>query len=134
MPELRDFNESSEDRMNIHKNARLTPRGRELIARQIESAQRPGAPREPLASARTARKWHARFNAEGGAGKCSLQAAGERLAFYDRAACGPAGNLPDLLTRKVCLVDLIRACGRPGSSGLPNRKEGPTCGPRRHAE
>ena len=39
--------------MNIHKNARLTPRGRELIVRQIERAgRRRGPPHEPQASAR----------------------------------------------------------------------------------
>jgi hypothetical protein len=43
--------------MNVHKNARLTPRGRELIVRQVESGQTP----EHVAQAagvcpRTARK------------------------------------------------------------------------------
>jgi len=66
MLELRDFNDSSEDRMNIHKNARLTPYGRELIARQIEGGQTPeAAARAAGVCARTARKWHARFKAEG---------------------------------------------------------------------
>lgn len=66
MLELRDFNDSSEDRMNIHKNARLTPYGRELIARQIESGQTPeAAARAAGVCPRTARKWHARFKAEG---------------------------------------------------------------------
>jgi hypothetical protein len=31
------------DRMNVHKNARLTPRGRERIVRQIKSPQPPQA-------------------------------------------------------------------------------------------
>jgi transposase InsO family protein len=66
MLELRDFNDSSEDRMNIHKNARLTRHGRELIARQIESGQTPeAAARAAGVCPRTARKWHARFKAEG---------------------------------------------------------------------
>lgn len=52
--------------MNIHKNARLTPYGRELIARQIESGQTPeAAARAAGVCPRTARKWHARFKAEG---------------------------------------------------------------------
>jgi hypothetical protein len=38
-----------EDRMNIHKNARLTPSGRERIVRQVESGQAPKA---------VARGWH----------------------------------------------------------------------------
>jgi len=52
--------------MNIHKNARLTPYGRELIVRQIESGQTPeAAARAAGACPRTARKWLARFKAEG---------------------------------------------------------------------
>jgi transposase len=52
--------------MNIHKNARLTRHGRELIARQIESGQTPeAAARAAGVCPRTARKWHARFKAEG---------------------------------------------------------------------
>jgi transposase InsO family protein len=52
--------------MNIHKNARLTRHGRELIARQIESGQTPeAAARAAGVCSRTARKWWARFKAEG---------------------------------------------------------------------
>ena len=48
--------------MNMHKNARLTPHGRELIARQIESGQTPEAvARAAGVCPRTVRKWHARF-------------------------------------------------------------------------
>jgi transposase InsO family protein len=57
---------STENRMNIHKNARLTPHGRELIVRQIESGQTPeAAARAAGVCPRTARKWVARFKAEG---------------------------------------------------------------------
>ena len=52
--------------MNIHKNARLTPNGRELIAQRIEGGQTPeAAARAAGVCPRTARKWHARFKAEG---------------------------------------------------------------------
>jgi transposase InsO family protein len=52
--------------MNIHKNARLTPHGRELIVQQIESGQTPqAAARAVGVCPRTARKWLARFQAEG---------------------------------------------------------------------
>ena len=52
--------------MNIHKNARLTPRGRELLVRQIVSGQTPeAAARAAGVCPRTARKWVARFLAEG---------------------------------------------------------------------
>jgi len=33
----------TENRMNVHKNARLTPRGRERIVLQVESGQTPEA-------------------------------------------------------------------------------------------
>lgn len=55
--------------MNIHKNARLTPSGRERIVRQIESGQTPeAAARAAGVCARTARKWVARYRSEGPAG------------------------------------------------------------------
>jgi transposase InsO family protein len=58
-----------EDRMNMHKNARLTPRGRERMVRQIESGQTPKA--VGLAAGvcpRTVRKWVDRYRREGLAG------------------------------------------------------------------
>jgi transposase InsO family protein len=52
--------------MNIHKNARLTPRGRELIVRQVASGQRPEAVgRAAGVCPRTVRKWVARYKAGG---------------------------------------------------------------------
>jgi transposase InsO family protein len=67
--ELRSFSDASEDRMNIHKNARLTPHGRALIVRQVASGQTPEATaRAAGVCPRTVRKWVARFAAEGVAG------------------------------------------------------------------
>ena len=55
--------------MNIHKNARLTPIGRERLVRQVESGQTPEtAARSAGVCPRTVRKWLARFRAEGVAG------------------------------------------------------------------
>lgn len=55
--------------MNVHKNARLTPIGRERLVRQVLSRQTPeSAARLAGVCPRTARKWLARFNAEGAAG------------------------------------------------------------------
>ena len=55
--------------MNIHKNARLTPVGRERLARAVLSGQTPeAAARAAGVCPRTARKWVARFKAEGSAG------------------------------------------------------------------
>jgi transposase InsO family protein len=55
--------------MNVHKNARLTPHGRERIVRQIESGQTAeAAARAAGVCSRTARKWFERYRREGLAG------------------------------------------------------------------
>ena len=55
--------------MNVHKNARLTPRGREHVARQVLSGQTPKAVSEAAGVCpRTIRKWVKRYRAEGLAG------------------------------------------------------------------
>ena len=55
--------------MNMHQNARLTPRGRERIARQVVSGQTPKAVGEAAGVCpRTVRKWLARYCSEGLAG------------------------------------------------------------------
>ena len=52
--------------MNVHKNARLTPWGRERLARAVLSGQTPeAAARAAGVCPRTARKWVARLEAEG---------------------------------------------------------------------
>jgi transposase InsO family protein len=52
--------------MNMHKNARLTPRGRERIVMQVLSGQTPQAVAFAAGVCpRTVRKWVARFKAEG---------------------------------------------------------------------
>jgi transposase InsO family protein len=52
--------------MNIHKNARLTPRGRERVVKAVLSGQTPeAAARAAGVCPRTVRKWVARFEAEG---------------------------------------------------------------------
>jgi transposase InsO family protein len=55
--------------MDIHKNARLTPHGRERLAKMIASGQTPQAASEAVGVCpRTGRKWRARFEQEGQAG------------------------------------------------------------------
>lgn len=55
--------------MNMHKNARLTPLGRERIVRQVESGQTPqAAARAAGVCPRTVRKWADRYRHEGLAG------------------------------------------------------------------
>jgi transposase InsO family protein len=58
-----------EDRMNVHKNARLTSRGRERIVRLVASGQTPKAVAQAVGVCpRTVRKWVKRYQAEGLAG------------------------------------------------------------------
>jgi transposase InsO family protein len=55
--------------MNVHKNARLTPRGREWIARQVLSGQTPKAVAQAAGVCpRTVHKWVGRYSREGAAG------------------------------------------------------------------
>jgi transposase InsO family protein len=55
--------------MNVHKNARLTPLGRERIVRQVASGQPPEAVSEAAGVCpRTVRKWVDRYHREGSAG------------------------------------------------------------------
>jgi transposase len=55
--------------MNVHKNARLTPRGRERIVRQVASGQTPEAVAEVAGVCpRTVRKWVDRYRRKGLAG------------------------------------------------------------------
>jgi transposase InsO family protein len=55
--------------MNVHKNARLTPLGRERIVRQVQSGQTPKAVGEAAGVCpRTVRKWVERYRREGLAG------------------------------------------------------------------
>ena len=55
--------------MNMHKNARLTPRGREHMVHTMLRGQTPqAAARAAGVCPRTAHKWLARYRAEGRAG------------------------------------------------------------------
>jgi transposase InsO family protein len=55
--------------MNVHKNARLTPHGREHIVRQVLSGQPPKAVGQAAGVCpRTVRKWVGRYRSEGLAG------------------------------------------------------------------
>lgn len=55
--------------MNIHKNAKLTPLGRERLVKRMLSGQSPqAAARAEGVCPRTAHKWLGRYKAEGKAG------------------------------------------------------------------
>ena len=63
---MRRFSDIAEDQLNVHENARLTPRGREWLVCQAASGQTPEV--VGLAAGvcpRTVRKWVRRFQAEG---------------------------------------------------------------------
>lgn len=66
--------------MDIHKNARLTPHGRERLAKMIVSGQTPKAASEAAGVCpRTGRKWRARFEQEGLAGLQDRSSRARRL-------------------------------------------------------
>jgi transposase InsO family protein len=55
--------------MNVHENARLTPRGRDACVQRVLAGEAVEAVAQAFSvSARTVRKWVARFRAEGAAG------------------------------------------------------------------
>jgi Asp-tRNA(Asn)/Glu-tRNA(Gln) amidotransferase A subunit family amidase len=59
--------------MNVHKNARSTPLGREAIIRRVMGGQTPKAAAQAAGVCpRTVCKWMARFEAEGAAGLAEL--------------------------------------------------------------
>ena len=66
--------------MNMHKNARLTPRGRDRIVRQVESGQTLEAVAEAAGVCpRTVRKWVDRYRREGLAGLLDRSSRPHRL-------------------------------------------------------
>ena len=78
--------------MNIHHNARLTPLGRERMVRAIvEGRQMPqAAARAAGVCPRTARKWVARFKAEGLAGLADRSSRPQRLRQPTSPAVRPS--------------------------------------------
>jgi transposase InsO family protein len=62
-----NVNDSPEDRMNTHKNARLTPKGREDMVRAVVDCglSKAAAARQFNTTAKTVVKWVARYKAEG---------------------------------------------------------------------
>jgi transposase InsO family protein len=110
--------------MNIHKNARLTLRRRQELVTRLEA----GEPLKRLArvfavSAHTARKWRARYQADGGAGLADrssrphtsprLTAARLQLAAKvlrrQQWTCGQIGAALELSATTVARV--LRRCG-----------------------
>jgi transposase len=77
---LQGFSGPRENRMNSHKNARLTPFGREQMVHAMLGGQTPqAAARAAGVSPRTAHKWLARFKSEGAAGLADRSSRPRRL-------------------------------------------------------
>ena len=77
--------DSPENRMEVHNNARLTPRGREAMVRAVvdHGLTRAEAARRFNTSAKTVAKWVGRFRADGVAG------------LHDRSSRPPVIAEPD---------------------------------------
>ena len=95
--------------MNIHKNARLTPIGRERIVRLIESGQTPKAVAEAVGVCpRTVRKWVDRYHREGLAGLTDRSSRPHRLHR----------PTPDTIVEQVEVLRRQRQTGRQIAAAL----------------
>src|ERR1700710_2500678 len=67
---LRSFSVPGRDQMNIHKNAPLTPKGREAMVRSVVEGglSQADAAYQFNTASKTVAKWVKRFRAEGGEG------------------------------------------------------------------
>ena len=85
--------------MNIHKNARLTPIGREHVVRQVLSGQTPEAAASTAGVCpRTVRKWVARFKELGVAGLQDRSSRPHRLR----------GPTPSSVCQRIIDYDITR--------------------------
>ncbi len=95
--------------MNVHKNARLTPIGRERLVAMVLSGQTPeAAARATGVCARTARKWVSRFRAEGAAGLMDRSSRPHRL----RRPVGQevVDQIARLRRQRLCGKHIAREC------------------------
>jgi len=85
--------------MNIHKNARLTPHGRERIVRLAQSGQTPTAIASQVgACPRTVRKWLRRYREEGAAGLMDRSSRPHR--FYRPLPAATVERIAELRRRR----------------------------------
>jgi len=106
----------TENRMNVHKNARLTPRGRERIVLQVESGQTPEAVAQAVGVCpRTVRKWVDRYRREGLAGLHDRSSRPHRLRSASKLC-----NDRVVLQGTACLPQAVscrdRSCKRAGKA------------------
>ena len=110
--------------MNVHKNARLTPRGRERMVRQVASGQTPKAVSEAAGVCpRTVRKWVDRFAAK--AWRVCATAPRGRIVCTGR----PAGQL-STRSRRLRAPALYRQADRRASSACHRPPSAASCGAR----
>ena len=96
--------------MNVHHNARLTPRGREAVVRRITDDHLPAklVAAEAGVSERTVRKWLARFRAHGSVG------------LRDRSS-RPHKSPKQTPPAQVAVVSLCAGCACQASRSAPVR-------------
>jgi len=96
--------------MNIHKNARLTPIGRERLAMAVLNGQTPeAAARAAGVCPRTARKWLARFKTEGTAGLADRSSRPHRL--YRTTAPDSVDEIIALRRQRLCGKHIAKRTG-----------------------
>ena len=101
--------------MNVHKNARLTPRGRAvLVARIADGESVPDAARRMGVSARTAAKWWRRWCAEGAAGLADRSSRPRRSPTALRRT--PRRQIARLRRRRRSSLYIARHLGLPLST------------------
>ena len=96
--------------MNIHKNARLTPIGRERLVAAMLSGRTPeAAARAAGVCPRTAYKWLARFKAEGAAGLADRSSRPRRLRRPTSLDC--ANEIIALRRQRLCGKHIAKRVG-----------------------
>jgi transposase InsO family protein len=96
--------------MNIHKNARLTPIGRERLVAGVLSGQTPeAAARAAGVCPRTVYKWVARFKAEGAAGLADRSSRPRRLRRPTSLDCG--NEIIALRRQRLCGKHIAKRVG-----------------------
>jgi transposase InsO family protein len=96
--------------MNIHKNARLTPIGRERLVAAMLSGRTPeAAARAAGVCARTAYKWLARFKAEGAAGLADRSSRPRRLRRPTSLDC--VNEIIALRRQRLCGKHIAKRVG-----------------------
>jgi transposase-like protein len=104
--------DSPENRMNVHNNARLTPRGRDAMVRAVvdQGSTKAEAAQRFNASPKTVAKWVRRFRAEGLGGlrdrssrPLSLPSqTPPQLAMRSKPCAGSAAPKPPSQPRRAC--------------------------------